>query len=211
MFRPRFKSGAYRLRELFILTTCLWMSIASLSRADSIFGGNSSGKAAKQNQPNTYKYALLIRAGVLHKSDNNTFSASIINAASINHQGCIGVGVGWDKYIDGKGLPMFIDTRLQLEDLKVSPLFWGDFGYTLIWVDGLPKTNRGGIFFGAGTGVKIISTNENISLLLELGYKRQHATGIEYSGYYTGYYYTGIGNDKKIVLESFTFSIGFVF
>lgn len=112
------------------------------------------------------------RLGFLLGEDEEIFSASTVNGALIDSSYFVGVGLGWDNYEAGNGVPMFAEFLKPLSKGGVVPYFYVTGGYQLLWIDFLDGANHGGITFGAGFGVEFL-TGPAGGFVGQMGYRYQ--------------------------------------
>jgi hypothetical protein len=150
--------------------------------------------------PRTTFYSNISRIGFLTYKGSNIFSINIVNGIRIKQNFALGFGFGYEKYPNGTAIPLFIDTRFYPLSGSISPIIFGDFGYSVITLDDITGSKYGGPMFNLGTGLRI-RPNSSFSFLIELGYKYQKAKEwyAELHGYWVGYdwipwYETGYRN-----------------
>jgi|WetSurMetagenome_2_1015567.scaffolds.fasta_scaffold107116_1 hypothetical protein len=137
--------------------------------------------------PRTTFYSNISRIGFLSGESSNIFSINTVNGIRIKQNFALGFGLGYEKYPDRTAIPLFIDTRYCPLKGDISPIIFGDLGYSVINFDDITGSKYGGFMFNLGTGLRI-RTNTSFSFLIELGYKYQKAKDwySELHGYWVG-------------------------
>lgn len=92
-----------------------------------------------------------------------------INGYQLNEYFTVGVGIGFEKYLDLPPLlPISLDARFTILNKRISPYLDINTAYGF----GLLKESSGGLSLNPNIGLRVFITN-NSSFLLSIGYKIQ--------------------------------------
>ena len=118
------------------------------------------------------------------------FHVDFISGARIKDFFAFGLGAGLDHYTQGNMIPVMIDLRSYFGKNHVAPILFADIGYSIGWVGGDNGGGHGGLMFATGAGFSI-ALRDKISIIMEVGFKLQHANEIHesYSSWWDGYQY----------------------
>lgn len=122
----------------------------------------------------------------------------------------VGGGIGFEFFIDGNMMPLFLQLRADFVEGKVSPFFTLNGGYSFGWLTYGDGSDYGGMFMEPGIGIRI-NFSKNFGMNLGSTFKFQRAQEPDYYyGYdpYSSYYYD---SRQDITYRMFTFKVGFTF
>jgi hypothetical protein len=129
-----------------------------------------------------------------------------VHGLKLNENIALGLGVGFDKNNFAMLIPVSIDGRIALYQGKISPIISAKLGYSISIIE-----NDGGLILNPKIGFRI-SLNQNLSYILNIGYKWQNIEYFDYRPtYYYPYYNINDYSSYNVKLKFVTISTGFEF
>jgi len=142
-------------------------------------------------------YINISEMGVGVGPDNVAYSFSTVNGYLIKPHFSLGVGAGYDYYVNtGSMVPVYLDMRIVLHDKRFTPFIYNDAGYSFAVSSPSLSGFKAGLMFNPGFGIKTF-VGKTTAFVLSFGIKIQNikfdvppdpgnpATGLIPSGSYS--------------------------
>lgn len=131
----------------------------------------------KKNKFSSSAFSSIVQAGILEGNAGKTYGQlQLINGIQ-KSKWFYGLGLGIDYYGSKRSIPIFVDIRRDVLAGKNTLFIYADGGYNVSWLRDDEKVffmetsykARGGLFYEAGVGYKVILKNK-VALGLSAGY-----------------------------------------
>jgi hypothetical protein len=119
-------------------------------------------------------YINITEIGVAVGPDNVAYSISTVNGYLIKPHFSLGVGAGYDYYVNtGSMVPLYLDMRIILHDKRFTPFIYNDAGYSFAISSATLSGFKAGIMFNPGFGIKTF-VGKTTAFVLSFGIKIQN-------------------------------------
>lgn len=171
------------------------------------FEKDSMNIVAKNND----SYFHYFRIGFMAREGKKIFSLGAINGIKFGNFFIVGIGLELNKYKEFQLLPIFIDFRVNNLFTKISPILFGDIGYSLTVSKPFTNQNVDGIFSNIGLGIEV-EVSDALAMNIELSWKHQFSKyKIRLARYYSNWEYDNFYKYADFEYNFFTFMLGFSF
>ena len=151
-----------------------------------------------------------IKFGILSLPDETIFSLYYESSIQSGENFAWGAGVGYENYPNGTMIPIYFNFKANTSTAPLIPYTYADFGYSFGSIDGVDGFDAGGLMYGGGVGLKI-HVGYSSAILLDIGYRIQHAKALYTEHVWNAYYSSSWSTTIDQEYGMLKFNVGFCF